>query len=105
MLSVGQNAPRLSPSQDIRIKSKPPSGSVMYITDSTSQLGALSVNRGADGGAPLRIAWRPTWPKNQLTEIEETRAFAQAIIETVREPVLVLAQDLDVTTPNPPSYT
>jgi hypothetical protein len=27
--------------------------------------------------------------ENQLTEIEEARAFAQAIIDTVREPVLV----------------
>jgi hypothetical protein len=32
--------------------------------------------------------------ENQLTEIEEARAFAQAIIDTVREPVLVLDQDL-----------
>jgi len=34
--------------------------------------------------------------ENQLTEIEEARAFAQAIIDTVREPVLVLDQDLRV---------
>src|SRR5216684_2487762 len=36
--------------------------------------------------------------ENQLTEIEEARAFAQAIIDTVREPVLVLDQDLRVIT-------
>ena len=34
--------------------------------------------------------------ENQLTEIEEARAFAQAIIDTVREPVLVLNEDLRV---------
>ena len=36
--------------------------------------------------------------KNQLpfTKIEEARAFAQAIIDTVREPLLVLDQDLRV---------
>ena len=34
--------------------------------------------------------------ENQLTEIEEARAFAQAIIDTVREPILVLDQDLRV---------
>src|ERR1700687_3994284 len=34
--------------------------------------------------------------ENQLTEIEEARAFAQAIIDTVREPVLVLDQNLRV---------
>jgi two-component sensor histidine kinase len=36
--------------------------------------------------------------ENQLTEIEEARAFAQAIIDTVREPILVLDQDLRVIT-------
>src|ERR1035441_2457462 len=36
--------------------------------------------------------------ENQLTEIEAARAFAQAIIDTVREPVLVLDQDLRVIT-------
>jgi hypothetical protein len=36
--------------------------------------------------------------ENQLTEIEEARAFAQAFIDTVREPVLVLDQDLRVIT-------
>ena len=36
--------------------------------------------------------------ENQLSEIEEARAFAQAIIDTVREPVLVLDQDLRVIT-------
>jgi PAS domain-containing protein len=36
--------------------------------------------------------------ENQLTEIEEARAFAQAIIDTVREPVLVLDQELRVIT-------
>ena len=36
--------------------------------------------------------------ENQLTEIEEARAFAQAIIDTAREPVLVLDQDLRVIT-------
>src|ERR1700736_1869666 len=36
--------------------------------------------------------------ENQLTEIEEARAFAQAIIDAVREPVLVLDQDLRVIT-------
>ena len=36
--------------------------------------------------------------ENQLTEIEEARAFAQAIIDTVREPILVLNQDLRVIT-------
>src|ERR1039458_6221242 len=36
--------------------------------------------------------------ENQLTEIEPARAFAQAIIDTVREPVLVLDQDLRVIT-------
>jgi chemotaxis protein methyltransferase CheR len=36
-------------------------------------------------------------PDNELfTEIEEARAFAQAIIDTVREPFLVLDQDLRV---------
>ena len=36
-------------------------------------------------------------PENELfTEIEEARAFAQAIIDTVREPFLVLDQDLRV---------
>jgi PAS domain-containing protein len=34
---------------------------------------------------------------NELfTEIEEARAFAQAIVDTVREPFLVLDQDLRV---------
>jgi hypothetical protein len=32
--------------------------------------------------------------ETRLTEIEEARAFAQAIIDTVREPVPVLDQDL-----------
>src|ERR1700688_2865252 len=50
MLSVGKNARRFSPSQDIRIKSKPPSGSVMYITDSTSQLAHHRSTLGADAG-------------------------------------------------------
>ena len=36
--------------------------------------------------------------ENQLTEIEEARAFAQAIIDTVRELILVLDQDLRVIT-------
>jgi two-component sensor histidine kinase len=36
--------------------------------------------------------------ENQLSEIEAARAFAQAIIDTVREPVLVLDQDLRVIT-------
>src|ERR1700736_6982326 len=36
--------------------------------------------------------------ENQLTEIEEARALAQAIIDAVREPVLVLDQDLRVIT-------
>src|SRR6202166_2167463 len=36
--------------------------------------------------------------ENRWTEIEEARAFAQAIIDTVREPVLVLDQDLRVIT-------
>src|ERR1700730_11800998 len=36
--------------------------------------------------------------ENQLTEIEEARAFAQAIIDTVREPILVLDQALRVIT-------
>ena len=36
--------------------------------------------------------------ENQLTEIEAARAFAQAIIDTVREPILVLDQDLRVIT-------
>src|ERR1700680_178577 len=31
--------------------------------------------------------------ENQLTEIEEARAFAQAIIDTVRDPIWVLTQD------------
>jgi PAS domain-containing protein len=31
-----------------------------------------------------------------FTEIEEARAFAQAIVDTVREPFLVLDQDLRV---------
>ena len=35
--------------------------------------------------------------ENQLSEIEDARAFAQAI-DTVREPVLVLDQDLRVIT-------
>ena len=36
--------------------------------------------------------------ENQLSEIEEARAFAQAIIDTVREPILVLDQDQRVIT-------
>ena len=43
--------------------------------------------------------------ENQLiTKIEEARAFAQAIIDTVREPVLVLDQDLRVVTANRSFY-
>ena len=39
--------------------------------------------------------------ENQLiTKIEEARAFAQANIDTVREPLLVLDQDLRVITAN-----
>ena len=34
--------------------------------------------------------------RKQFTKIEEARAFAQAIIDTVREPLLVLDQDLRV---------
>jgi two-component sensor histidine kinase len=45
----------------------------------------------------VAVPGEATLPKNELfTEIEEARAFAQAIIDTVREPFLVLDQDLRV---------
>ena len=43
--------------------------------------------------------------ENQLTEIEEARAFAQAIIDTVREPILVLDHDLRVITASRSFYS
>ena len=50
MLSVGPGARRFSPSQNIHVKSELPPNSVMYITDSTSQLGYNWQISRADGG-------------------------------------------------------
>jgi PAS domain-containing protein len=97
MLSVGQNARRFSPSQNIHVRKSALRriGNVHYRQPIPT--GAPSVNRGADGGL-LWDCLEADLAENQLTEIEKARAFAQAIIDTVREPVLVLDQDLRVIT-------
>src|SRR6266852_3005905 len=97
MLSVGQNACHFSPSQNIHVikSALRRIGNVHYRQHIPT--GAPSVNRGADGGLLWGLLGGHL-AENQLTEIEEARAFAQAIIDTVREPILVLDQDLRVIT-------
>src|ERR1017187_10466954 len=98
MLSVGQNACRFSPSQNIHfIKSALCRiGNVHY--RQSDPTGAPSLNRAGMVAGPSGACLEADLAENQLTEIEEARAFAQAIIDTVREPVLVLDQDLRVIT-------
>src|ERR1700694_2395360 len=98
MLSVGQNARRFSPSQNIHVTKSALRriGNVHYRQQIPT--GAPSVNRGGLMAGSSGDCLEADLAENQLTEIEEARAFAQAIIDTVREPVFVLDQDLRVMT-------
>src|ERR1700677_4613096 len=98
MLSVGQNAPRLSPSQDIRIKSKPLRiGNVHY--RQPIPIGAQSENQqGRLAGYLVTsycLLYAPSH-KGRAGAIAVAEVDPWELMATVREGLVVLDSDLTI---------